>query len=216
VSPPSFPPSVPCSGAPFPPQGPPGCVPLLQRYYEALRLPDDLHARLRFLRQRATTATRPSLPRESGAHLPRAWAFFRLPSGLSTWSRQDLPGSWWTLLCACPALRPRRDPRTWPVSALGCCLPLLVRRRLSRRFRSFEAQSRGPHTRCLRFAARVAPAPRKTRFRLVASFAGRGLNPQGPFVKFPLLHRFLLTQALPGAHESSDTLLGPVRSGGAS
>jgi len=81
VSPPSFPPSVPCSGAPFPPQGPPGCVPLLQRYYEALRLPDDLHARLRFLRQRATTATRPSLPRESGAHLPRAWAFFRLPSG---------------------------------------------------------------------------------------------------------------------------------------
>ena len=130
------------------------------------------------------------------------------PPATSTWSRQHLPGSWRTLLSACPALRPRRDPRTWPVSALGCCLPLLVRRRLSRRFRSFEAQSRGPHTRCLRFAARVAPAPRKTRFRLVASFAGRGLNPQGPFVKFPLLHRFLLTQALPGAHESSDTFLG--------
>ena len=45
-------------------------------------------------------------------------------------------------MCACPALRPRRDPRTWPVSALGCCLPLLERRRLSRRFKSFGAQSR--------------------------------------------------------------------------
>jgi DNA helicase-2/ATP-dependent DNA helicase PcrA len=31
------------------------------------------------------------------------------------------------------------------------------------------------------------------------------LNPQGSFVKFPLLHRFLLTQALPGAHEFQDT-----------
>ena len=37
----------------------------------------------------------------------------------------------------------------------------------------FGAQSHGPRTRCLRFAGRVAPPPRKTRFRLTASFAGR-------------------------------------------
>ena len=36
-----------------------------------------------------------------------------------------------------------------------------------------EAQSHGLDTRCLRFAGRVAPPPRKTRFRLLASSAGR-------------------------------------------
>ena len=39
----------------------------------------------------------------------------------------------------------------------------------------FEAQSRGLHTRCLRFAAGVAPEPRKTRYRLVASLRRTGL-----------------------------------------
>ena len=43
----------------------------------------------------------------------------------------------------------------------------------------FGAQSHGPHTRCLRFAGRVAPPPRKTRFRLPASFAGRDWLPAG-------------------------------------
>ena len=38
----------------------------------------------------------------------------------------------------------------------------------------FGAQWHGPLTRCLRFAARVTPAPRKTRSRLLASSAGRG------------------------------------------
>ena len=39
--------------------------------------------------------------------------------------------------------------------------------RLPRRY--FEALSHGIYTRCLRFAARVTPGPRKTRFRAVAS-----------------------------------------------
>jgi hypothetical protein len=43
----------------------------------------------------------------------------------------------------------------------------------------FEAQSHGPFTRCLRFAVGVAPSPRKTRFRLLASVAGRGWLPAG-------------------------------------
>jgi hypothetical protein len=41
------------------------------------------------------------------------------------------------------------------------------------------AQSRGPRARCLRFAARVAPAPRKTRFRWRASLTGMGSAPIG-------------------------------------
>jgi len=70
VSPPYVPPAAPCSGAPFPPQGPLGRVPLLLRYNEALRLPDDLPAWLRFLRQRATTATRRSLTEGGGRPSP--------------------------------------------------------------------------------------------------------------------------------------------------
>ena len=44
---------------------------------------------------------------------------------------------------------------------------------------SFEAQSHGLSTRCLRFAAPVTRAPRKTRFRLPASSAGRDWLPAG-------------------------------------
>jgi len=44
---------------------------------------------------------------------------------------------------------------------------------------SFGAQSHGLLTRCLRFAAEVTLGPRKTRFRLLANFAGRGWIPAG-------------------------------------
>jgi hypothetical protein len=40
----------------------------------------------------------------------------------------------------------------------------------------FGAQSHSLHTRCLRFAVRVAPAPRKTRFRLLARLCRAGLT----------------------------------------
>jgi hypothetical protein len=40
---------------------------------------------------------------------------------------------------------------------------------------AFEAQSHGFGTRCLRFAGRVAPTPRKTRFRLLAKLFRTGL-----------------------------------------
>ena len=68
----------------------------------------------------------------------------------------------------------------------------------------FGAQSHGLFARCLRFAAFLPGCPvvrpRKTRFRLVVSLCRTGSRPLGSLVKFPLhLHRFLLTQALPGA-----------------
>src|SRR4051794_38709600 len=42
---------------------------------------------------------------------------------------------------------------------------------------AFGAQSHGPLTRCLRFAAPVTRTPRKTRSRLLACSAGRGWLP---------------------------------------
>ncbi len=101
-------------------------------------------------------------------------------------------------MCACPALRPRRDlhVRPWAYGKpepdyerfvardyRGPCLlhssPTSLKRvdtafRTSTRRRLpqltyFGAQSHSLHTRCLRFATWVTPMPRKTRFRLVAS-----------------------------------------------
>jgi len=63
------------------------------------------------------------------------------------------------------------DPSSQAITALRCCLPLCRRRRLPQFF-DFGALSRGLHAPCLRFAAGVTPALRKTRFRLLASFAG--------------------------------------------
>jgi hypothetical protein len=67
----------------------------------------------------------------------------------------------------------------------------------------FGAQWHGPLTRCLRFAARVAPAPRKTRSRLLASSTGRGWLPArsqrkvsaiaSPFPKLFLAHANLVS-----------------------
>jgi len=68
-------------------------------------------------------------------------------------------------------------------------------------FTPFEAQSHGPRARCLRFAARVARGPRKTRFRLVALLGRSGFEPAGskrkvsaisfafPFPRLFLAHR---------------------------
>ena len=60
------------------------------------------------------------------------------------------------------------------------------------------AQSRSLQARCLRFAARVTPTPRKTRFRPVAGLPdGIGYpsgSPQQGF-RSALLHRFLLVRA---------------------
>jgi len=52
--------------------------------------------------------------------------------------------------------------------------PLCPRRRLPR-LASFEARSHGFGTGCLRFAGRVTPTPRKTRFRLLARLFRTGL-----------------------------------------
>ena len=66
----------------------------------------------------------------------------------------------------------------------------------SRELNDFGAPWHGPLTRCLRFAARVTPAPRKTRFRPLAKLCRAGVvTPQGSTERFPRYNRFLLSQA---------------------
>ena len=66
----------------------------------------------------------------------------------------------------------------------------------SRKFLHFGAQSHGPFTGCLRFAAPVTRAPRKTRFRPLAKLCRAGVDtPQGSNERFPHYNRFLLSQA---------------------
>ena len=82
--------------------------------------------------------------------------------------------------------------------------PRILTRRLPR-LSSFEAQSRGFNTRCLRFAPPVARTGRQTRFRLLArlcrvGFATHRTRTRGfhyaSYISFPL------SQASPGAKET--------------
>jgi hypothetical protein len=66
----------------------------------------------------------------------------------------------------------------------------------SRGYIRIGAQWHGPLAGCLRFAGRVAPAPRKTRFRSLAKLSRAGVGPpQGPYERFRRYNRFLLSQA---------------------
>jgi hypothetical protein len=95
-----------------------------------------------------------------------------------------LTRSWGILLCSCPALRPRQDPRTRPYSPRT--RPPLQGTAKAHCIANFEALSHGFGTRCLRLVRIVQPlphrshlAPRKTRFRLPASSTGRDWLPVG-------------------------------------
>ena len=147
MSRPSFPLTVPCPGAPFAPRGPFGSVPPLPRYYGALRLPVApalaslaLRSAVPSIQRRRRRASQ--VPRRPSPRMPRLFD----PGGTSGAGL--------------------RDSRPY-VSLLRCCLPSPPTRRLPR-LEHFGVQFRSLRARCLRFAARVAPTPRKTRFRLAA------------------------------------------------
>ena len=96
-----------------------------------------------------------------------------LQPGIRQWKRQDLLRSWGTPIVLLPCS---------PTPVGPAHLAITVRRRGPRsvhhegsRIRTFEAQSHGFGTGCLRFAGRVAPTPRKTRFRLLAKLFRTGL-----------------------------------------
>ena len=183
----------------FPPPGPRGCeFPGFHGTIRALRLPAARPAALRCLR--LAVPREHSLFRSRAAECcrRRAWSWSPGISGreLLPWRRQDLPRSWGTPLCPCPALRPRQDRRVRPLRHAGAAPALTTTKAPA--FATFEAQSHGFGTGCLRFAGRVTPPPRKTRFRLLARLYRTGLAtrrvPSKGF-KAVSLHLILLSQA---------------------
>ena len=93
-------------------------------------------------------------------------------------------------LCSCPALRPRQDRRIRPLRCAGAAPAVSTTKAPA--LRTFEAQSHGFGTGCLRFAGRVTPPPRKTRFRLLARLFRTGLVtrrvPSKGFTMYPTSH----------------------------
>ena len=78
--------------------------------------------------------------------------------------------------------------------------PLQITNGGSRNKDDFGAQSHGIRTRCLRFAGRVAPPPRKTRFRLLAKLCRAGfVHPQGCDERFPSFESLSPFSSLPDA-----------------
>ncbi len=104
-----------------------------------------------------------------------AWSF-GIGSPTPTFSRRrwDLPGSWRTLMCLCPGLRPRQDLPPKPFRGSGAAHACNTTKAPTSKT-SFEARSRGFGTGCLRFAPPVTRAGRKTRFRLLARLYREGL-----------------------------------------
>jgi hypothetical protein len=168
----------------------------------ALRLPRALPASLRSPSLGGTVVTHlRSLSQGAGRLAPASLGLcspVAHPAGLPRRS-WGLPGSW-----ADPCARaPLSDPGG--TSTPGPCgvsmLPVTYISAPTPTVDSFEALSRGIRTRCLRFAGRVAPPPRKTRFRLVASLCRAGLPPAGSTTEGfeDLRHPLPPPQASPGA-----------------
>ena len=156
MSPSSFPPTVPCPGAALCSTGSLGSVPPCLRSYCGT----------------PTSSFPASLARACSA----------VPALLHR-RKLDLPSSSATLATHAPALRSRWN--RWS-RASGTMVPTF--RSTGVAFRacrpvgfhhvlSFGVQFRGLRARCLRFAARVSPGPRKTRFRLAALPCRAGVQP---------------------------------------
>ena len=119
-----------------------------------------------------------SLPPSPNAER-RAWGW--LPGipfrDFLPWRRQDLPRSWGTPIVPLPCSS---------TPAELACQAVATHQRGPRldhdegsRIATFEAQSHSFSTGCLRFAGRVTPPPRKTRFRLLAKLYRTDLPPAG-------------------------------------
>ena len=170
----SIPPAVSWPGASFPPRGPSGRFPRFTGTTRRSESPPPVPPHFVAFVWRYPGRTRGSLPRSTGA--PAAGLEL-----VTRCSRRDSPRRW------------RGLPGSWRTPALVPCSPTPAGsqapgrlRRCDAAFRqlnnvgsrddnAFGAQSHGPFARCLRFAVRVTPAPRKTRFRPLAKLCRTGL-----------------------------------------
>ena len=148
-----------------------------------LRLLAPRRASLRFLRS-ALPPLRPLRSPGVGRFPEGLDHFYRgARAASSRWRRRDIPGSWATLAYM-PRSRTPADRRTqaptgparWSSALLTASTP---------HSGTLGAPSRSLHALCVRFAAGVAPGPRNTRFRLVASLDRAGLSPAGSRRRFP-------------------------------
>ena len=117
-------------------------------------------------------------------------------AGNVRWRRQGLPGSWGTLMCPCPVLRPRQDRRdARPIAARRHGPRLCQQRRLPRRL-SFRGSIARPLDSLSTLRRAGHPTPRKTRFRLLARLCRAGfVTRRVPTKGFRVRVLFLLSQA---------------------
>ena len=110
---PSFPPTVPPAGAPFPPRGLVGSIPPLRRYYETLRLLAAHPPALRCLRPAVPSEHLRFAPSDARCDVHGLGLGEPVPAPRRSlrWRRRGLPGSRETHPHACHALRPRRGRR---------------------------------------------------------------------------------------------------------
>ncbi len=168
-----FPPSSPVIRRPLRSTGSFGSVPPLPRYYWTLRLPISRLPQLRCLRPEIPPMRLLFAPRRIGAPRCEAGVISVVASPTTSLSVEKMgpPKFLGNPHADMPRSSTPVEPSSQAVSAFRCCLPAIKRRRLPH-FDHFGALSRGLPAPCLRFAAWVTPRPCKTRFRLLASFAG--------------------------------------------
>ena len=104
------------------------------------------------------------------------------PAGILPWRRQDLRRSWGTLVCFCPALRPRPDLHIRPLRCVSAAPVGSTAKAPASGY--FEAESHSLGTRCLRLAGQVT----RSHARL-ASAAGQAL-PEGLVTLWGSCERF--------------------------
>jgi hypothetical protein len=189
---PCFPPTV-CDKVPsFPLTGSLGKVRPLHWYYEdtptsAARLAGSLRSP-----GNTYVAPCPSLPPVKDA-LPEdqgpSCSATPVPIKRKRRRRQtsQVPGE--PFVTVCLGLRPRWDRHARPLRRADTAPGGSTARAPDEK--TFEAQCPGFPSDCLRFAAWIAPGPRKTRFRLLASSTGRDSDPQGSDGRFPSCTRYI-------------------------
>ena len=152
-----------------------GRLPRLHRYYRDAPTPCRPSRRASFPSLGGTTLALCFAPATSSAS-PRARSVCSSGAPLRKLSGRDDRASWVPGRPPCPHA-PLFDPGG--TSTPGHCgvsvLPSALRDGVGSRIWYFEAQSRSLRARCLRFAARVTPQPRKTRFRQVANLRRAGM-----------------------------------------
>src|SRR5262245_32795854 len=108
-----------------------------------------------------------------------------------------------SILCLCPALRPRPNRRSLASLTVSSMLPPCFPRRRPQRLMNFGALSRGFGTCCLRFKTGVATTPATLASGWLARLYREGVEPSGSLPKVSDRSLILLFWIYSGAREVS-------------